>query len=152
MFPKHPRKIHEIMETFRICWLWRVLDANVMTKKSTFRVSLKTLGYNGSNWLCGRLVASKSSPKLFFADGQGNQWKTEIFTVLPVTRKRREILGWAIKGEKVGIQRGANAFWAKIACGAVLTLFWCSKLILPAFLIFVTGATGGARVNFFCPV
>ena len=41
--------------------------------RSTFWVNLKTLGYDGSNWLCGRSVASKWSPKLFFVDGQGNQ-------------------------------------------------------------------------------
>ena len=50
------------------------------------------------------------------------------FTLRPVTQKQREILGWAIKGEKPHIQRGTNAFSAKIGCGAVLTLFWSPKV------------------------
>ena len=51
--------------------------------------------------------------------------KTQILTLRPVTRKRREILGWAIKGEKSGIHRGTNAFWEKIGCRGILTLFLC---------------------------
>ena len=55
--------------------------------RSTFRVS-------------GRLVAS---------DKEINE-KQKFFALRPVTRKRREILGWAIKGEKSGIHRGTNDF------------------------------------------
>ena len=39
--------------------------------------------------------------------------KLNFFTLWPPARKRREILGWAIKGEKPGIHRGTNTFWAK---------------------------------------
>ena len=40
-----------------------------------------------------------------------------FFTLRPVTRKRREMLGWAINGEKPGIHRGTNAFGRKLAAG-----------------------------------
>ena len=46
----------------------------------------------------------------------------------PLTQKRREILGWAIKGLMMAKHRGTNTFWAKIGCGAVLTLFWSFKV------------------------
>ena len=52
------------------------------------------------------LIISQISEKLIF------------FTLRPFTRKRREMLGWAINGEKPGIHRGTNAFSAKIGCGA----------------------------------
>ena len=54
--------------------------------------------------------------------------KQKSFTFRSVTRKRREILGWAIKGEKAGIHVGTEVFWAKVGCGAVLTLFWSSEV------------------------
>ena len=54
--------------------------------------------------------------------------KRKFFTLWSLVRKQREILGWAIKGEKPGIHRGAIAFWAKIGCKAVLTLFWSPEV------------------------
>ena len=50
--------------------------------------------------------------------------KLIFFTLRPVTQKRKEILEWAVKGEKPGIHRRKNAFWSKIGCRAVLTVFW----------------------------
>ena len=44
--------------------------------------------------------------------------KMIYFTLQAFTRKQKEILWWAIKGEKPGIHRGTNAFSAKIGCGA----------------------------------
>ena len=44
------------------------------------------------------LIISQISEKLIF------------FTLRPVTRKRREMLGWAINGEKPGIHRGTVTF------------------------------------------
>ena len=121
------QKILKIMDSFSDMLTLENAGRQWNDTRSTFRVILKTSEYNG-NWLCGRSVASEWSPKLFFVDGKGNHWKTEIFTLWPVTWKRREILGWAIKGEKAGIHRGTNTFWAKIGCGAVLTLFWSLKV------------------------
>ena len=57
------------------------------------------------------LIISQISEKLIF------------FTLRPVTRKRREMLGWAINGEKPGIHRGTNAFLAKSGCWPILTVF-----------------------------
>ena len=54
--------------------------------------------------------------------------KQKSFTFRSVTRKRREILGWAIKGEKSGIHVGTEVLWAKVGCGVVLTLFWSSEV------------------------
>ena len=59
-----------------------------------------------------------------FSSNYPKSKKSNFFALWSPARKRREILGWAIKGEKPGIHRGTNAFWAKIGCGAVLTLFW----------------------------
>ena len=54
--------------------------------------------------------------------------KRNFFTLRPVTRKRRQILGWAIKREKAGIHRRTNTFRAKIGCRVVLTPFWSSEV------------------------
>ena len=69
------------------------------------------------NWACNR-------QKVFWGAAREMSKKSIFFALWSPARKRREILGWAIKGEKPGIHRGTNAFWAKIGCGAVLTLFW----------------------------
>ena len=58
---------------------------------------------------------SGHEPKTFFVGGQGNQSKTDILYF--VTQKGREILEWAIKGEKPGIDRGTYAFERKMAAG-----------------------------------
>ena len=54
------------------------------------------------------------SPKLFFADGQGNQLKRMFFTLRAVTRKRKEILGWVIKGQVMAAHTESNALLPKI--------------------------------------
>ena len=61
------------------------------------------------------LIISQISEKLIF------------FTLRPVTRKRREMLGWAINGEKPGIHRGTNAFWRKLAVGQFWPCFGLPK-------------------------
>ena len=53
--------------------------------------------------------------------------KRQHLTLRPVTWKRREILGWIIKGKMIALYRGPNAFLAKIGCWA-LTVFWWCKL------------------------
>ena len=37
-----------------------------------------------------------------------------IFTLQAVSQKRREIMGWVLKGKTMAKHRGTNAFWAKI--------------------------------------
>ena len=75
-------------------------------------------------WKVSGIKIERTRARYFFGgDGQGDQSKTEFFTLRPVTRKRREILGWAIKGEKSGIHVGTEVLWAKVGCGVVLTLF-----------------------------
>ena len=65
---------------------------------STFGVPLKTLGYNGSNELLGRSVASKLS--LQQAGKKKPRAATQIreklnfFSLRPPARKGREISGW----------------------------------------------------------
>ena len=58
LFCPKKRKHRKSCTTFRIGW--REGDGGQTDDtRSTFWVNLKTLGYDGSNWLCGRSVASK---------------------------------------------------------------------------------------------
>ena len=57
---------------------------------STFRVPLKTLGYTGSNYLCGRSVASKLSVQEPDTFGQGNQSKT-LYSSARYSETKRDI-------------------------------------------------------------
>ena len=88
---------------------------------------LKTWGHNCSNWQCGRSMASKLSPqqadKNFYQSDTQIREKWKFFTLRPQAQKRKEILWRAIKGEKLIIHRGTNAFWAKSGCGPFLTMF-----------------------------
>ena len=75
-------------------------------------------------------VASKLSvyePETFFADGQGNQSKTETFYSLARYSETKR-LGWVIKGQMMDLNLGPNAFLAKSGCGVVLTMFWSPKV------------------------
>ena len=75
-------------------------------------------------------MASKLSvhePEIFLqADTEINE--NEKNTLRDVTRKRRELLGWVIKGEMTGIHRGTNSFLKKVCCGAFLTVFWSPEV------------------------
>ena len=66
--------------------------------RSTSGVAPKSLGYNGSNELLGRSVASKLSPQ---QAGKKNsraamefREKRKFFSLRPPARKRKEISGW----------------------------------------------------------
>merc|ERR1712116_123519 len=68
--------------------------------RSTSEVPLKSLGYNGSNELLGRSVASKLSPqqagkkKTRAAMEFREKWK--FFSLRPPGRKRKEISAWVL--------------------------------------------------------
>ena len=112
---KYPGKHRKSWTTFQIGWLWRALEAKLMTPG-------QLLGYPWKLW--GKTVQTsyvdfsgiKIEPDIFFAHEQGNQWKRIFFTL-----KRREILGWVIKGQMMAIHRRPNAFLTKIGYGSVLT-------------------------------
>ena len=74
---------------------------STIDSRSTFGLPLKTLGYNGSNELCGRSVASKLSPQqaddfVYQSDTQIRE-KRKFFSLRPPGRKRRRryILNWS---------------------------------------------------------
>ena len=49
-------------------------------------------------WKVGGIKIERTRARnFFFEDGQGNQLKRNFFTIGAVARKRREVLGWAIK-------------------------------------------------------
>ena len=66
--------------------------------RSTSGVAPKSLGYNGSNELLGRSVASKLSPQqaddFFYQSEMKIREKRKFFSLRPPARKGREISGW----------------------------------------------------------
>ena len=68
--------------------------------RSSFGVSLKSLGYNDSNELLGRSVASKLSPQqadeLFHQGDTQTREKRKFFSLRPPGRKRKEISVWVL--------------------------------------------------------
>ena len=68
--------------------------------RSTSGVPLKSLGYNGSNELCGRSVASKLSLQqadgFFYQRDMKIREKRKFFSLRPPGRKRKEISVWVL--------------------------------------------------------
>merc|ERR1711994_504835 len=68
--------------------------------RSTSGVPLKRLGYNGSNELCGRSLASKLSPQqaddFFYQSEMKIREKRKFFSLRPPGRKRKEISVWVL--------------------------------------------------------
>ena len=80
-------------------------------------------------WKVGGIRIEHKQARSFFlrTDNEISE-KQNFFTLWPVTRKGREILGWAIKGQMIIMYRGPNIYLAKSGCGAVLTLFWSPEV------------------------
>ena len=93
-----------------------MLEAKPMTPMSTSRVPLKTLG-----------ITVQTSYMEGWTDKEISQ-KLKFYTLRPVTRKRREILGWAIKGDVYVILHIAEGTKRLFCCGAVLTVFWSPEV------------------------
>merc|ERR1712117_167896 len=68
--------------------------------RSTSGVPLKSLGYNGSNELCGRSVASKlnlqEADGFFYQRDMKIREKRKFFSLWPPGRKRKEISVWVL--------------------------------------------------------
>ena len=100
--------------------------------RSTSGLPLKSLGYNGSNELLGRSVASKLSPQqadeFFLPKRHGNSWKTEIFYSSASSSKTKRDIGMGPTGEMMLTYRATNALMTKSGCGAVLTVFCLPKV------------------------
>ena len=66
--------------------------------RSTSGLPLKSFGYNGSNELLGRSVASKLSQQqadeFFYQSKMKIRKNRKFFSLRPPARKRREISGW----------------------------------------------------------
>ena len=73
--------------------------------------------------VCGIKIERTRAPNFFLQTDKEISEKQNLFTLRAVTWKRREILGWVIKGQVMAMHKGPNALLAKIGCGAVLTVF-----------------------------
>ena len=100
--------------------------------RSTFEIPLKTLGYNGSNELCRRSVASKLSPRqaddFFYQSDTQIREKRKFFSLRPPAQKWREISGWVqwVKWcPHIGQQMHC---WQSVAAGPFWPCFACPKL------------------------
>ena len=65
-------------------------------------------------------LSSQYATQFFLGAAKEVSEQHKFFTLWPVTRKQRVILGWAIKGEKAGIHRGKRSFGRKVAAGQKL--------------------------------
>ena len=130
---KSPTNSLFLRQNMGITSLWEDLEAKLLKPGQLF-------GYPWLLWgitvgkVGGIKIKSKAvGQRIFFATGIGNSWKTECFyssafELDSATRKRREILWWAIKGEKPVKYRGKNAFLAKSGCGLFLTMFCLAEV------------------------
>ena len=120
---KKLKKRQKWWTTFRIYWLWRALDADEMTPGQLLGYPCKLGGITvQSSYVEGRWHQNwaYTSPKLFLqTDKEISEKNRNFFTLRPVTRKRREILGWAIKGQMIYMHRGPTTFLAKSGCGTL---------------------------------
>ena len=79
-------------------------------------------------WKVGDIKIGRTRARNFFADGQGNQSKTEILYSSARYSEMKRDIDRAIKGENPAIDKGTNAIWAKIGCGAILTVLWSPEV------------------------
>ena len=60
-------------------------------------------------WKVVGIKIERTRAQNFFCGQTKKSVKTEFFTLRPVTRKRMEILGWAIKGQMGN--EGLDGYW-----------------------------------------
>ena len=64
--------------------------------------------------VCGIKIERTRAPNFFLQTDKEISEKQNLFTLRAVTWKRREILGWVIKGQVMAMHKGPNAMLAKI--------------------------------------
>ena len=100
--------------------------------RSTFRPPLKSLGYNGSNELCGRSVASKLSLQqadgFFYQSDMKIREKWKFFSLRPPGRKRKEISVWVLWVKWCPHIGQKMPCWQSVAAGPFWPCFACPKL------------------------